>query len=384
VNGAESFDSEAVLRIAEGLDVVVINDNEVLVQFGSKSYPSQLLRDTDLTGVLGRVFHRFQTGTATRGEMLSAIASEHRDEVVRLLDSLSRQGILVDSDKSPVEQYIAYTFTQETRLTDRSVCLIGAGPLGARIAETLLQHGVGTIKLLEGRQPDAVWRGHPGPGYSSGSTSTRPVQSELRDHLCERGYAGVESYETSPDERALENSITGSDIAVLALEQPDIRLAHLVNRVCIGAGKRWIHVTLDGNLGVVGPLFVPGETACYNDFRTLLDAAGSNPQMSRLYRRYATERGAVSFSPGLPAHADIVGGFASLGVVHWLLSSTCYLLGRALVVNFDRMTIDVEDVLKLPRCPVCARWRFAYQPPFSAEAVTRASGDGEGHRETRR
>lgn len=379
VDGAEPFGSDILLRIADGLDVVVISDNEVLVQFGSRSYPSQLLRDTDLTGVLGHVFHRFQTGPATQVEILSATAPEHRDEVIKLIDSLSGQGILVDSDKSPIEQYIAYTFTKETELTDQSVCLIGAGPVGARIAETLLQHGIGSVRLLEGRQPDSVWRGY----VSSESTSRKSVQSELRDRLYERGYTGVESYETNLDEKTLKEHIICSDIAVLALEQPDVRLGHLVNRSCISAGKRWIHASLDGNLGVIGPLFAPSTTACYNDFRTLLDAASPNRQMSHLYRRYAAERGAVSFVPGLPAHADIVGGFVSLGLIHWLLSDTCYLLGRVLVINFERMTIDIEDVLKLPRCPVCARWRFAYQPPFSAEVMTRHPKEGEEHEETR-
>jgi len=31
-------------------------------------------------------------------------------------------------------------------------------------------------------------------------------------------------------------------------------------------------------------------------------------------------------------------------------------------VEFERMIIDVEDVLKLPRCPGCGLQRTAYQP----------------------
>ena len=122
---------------------------------------------------------------------------------------------------------------------------------------------------------------------------------------------------------------------------------------------------------MIGPLFVPGVTACYNDFRALTDAAHPSPLMAGVYRRYAAQRGARTFSPGLPAHAGIVAGFTSLAAVHSLLSGTSSLLGRAVTINFDRMMIDVEDVLKLPRCPVCGRQRSAYQAPFSAEVVTR-------------
>jgi hypothetical protein len=122
---------------------------------------------------------------------------------------------------------------------------------------------------------------------------------------------------------------------------------------------------------------VPGVTACYNDFRTLADAADASPLMARVYRNHAVRRGATTFSPGLPAHAEIMSGFVSLAAVHHLLMGTSYLLGRALTIGFDRMTLDVEDVLKLPRCPVCGRLRSAYQPPFSAEVVTRVPPAGD-------
>lgn len=363
-NAAET-DADPPLRIAEGLDIVIISDNEVLVQFGSRSYPSQLLRDTDLTGLLGRVFGRLELGNATVTELLSAVAGEHRTEAAELLDSLRDQGILALVDESPTEQYLRYSFTGETRLTDYHVSLIGAGPLGARTAELLLQHGLGGVNLLDARQ--------------AGQQDLPHV--DVRDRLRAQGFDGVHATESRLDDRSLADSVARSDLVVVALEQPDVRLAHTVNRMCLAAGRHWIHAVIDGNAGVVGPLFVPGVTACYNDFRALADAATPSPLMAEIYRRYAAERGAHTFSPGLPAHAGIVAGFTSLAAIHSLLSGTSWLLGRTLTVNFDRMIIDVEDVLKMPRCPVCGRRRSAYQAPFSAEAVTRvpAAQDGGGN-----
>jgi bacteriocin biosynthesis cyclodehydratase domain-containing protein len=375
---------ELKLRIAEGLDAVVISDNEVLVQFGSRSFPSQLLRDTDLTGILGRIFGELQDAPKRPVDLLSVVGLEHRAEAVRLIDRLCNDGILVSTDKSPVDQFLAYTFNGETRLADASVSLVGAGPMGARIAETLLQHGIGRIRLLEGREPDEVWHAllspSPPTGADPGESGSASVM--LRDRLLGLGYRGVEAFDAGVNEEAVGRAVSSSDITVVALEQLDIRAMHLINRHCIGAGRPWVHSSLDGGRGVVGPLFVPGTTACYNDFRSLAEAADPSPLMARAYRRHAIRRGAASFSPGLPAHAEIVSGFASLAVVHFLLSSTSYLLGRVLTIDFDRMLIDVEDVLKLPRCPVCGRQRSAYQPPFSAEVVTRArttdrkSGEG--------
>jgi hypothetical protein len=75
----------------------------------------------------------------------------------------------------------------------------------------------------------------------------------------------------------------------------------------------------------------------------------------------------------LPVYAEIVAGYATLAVVHFLVRGASFALGRVLTLDFDRMLIDVEDVLKLPRCPVCGRERSAYQPAFSAEIVTRSA-----------
>lgn len=316
---------EACLRFAEGLDVVNVGDNEVLVQFGSRSQPSLLFRDTDLTGVLGQLTSQLETSAVGREELLARVAAEHRDEAAKLVDRLCEHGILVDATRHPVEQYLGYVFDGQTRLSDRRVALIGAGPVGAHVSELLLQHGIGDV---------------------------RPLGNGLGDD-------------------ALAVAVSEVDLLVLALERPDIRLAHRINRHCVAAGRRWILAELDGSLGRIGPLFVPGATACYNDFRALADAASPNPLMARLHRRHTAGRpGTVA--PGLPVHAALVAGFASLAAVHTLLTDTSYLLGRVVTINFDRMMIDVEDVLCLPRCPVCSRQRASYQPVFSAEVVTRA------------
>jgi bacteriocin biosynthesis cyclodehydratase domain-containing protein len=371
-SGAEPGELGLQLRIAEGLEAILISDNEVLVQFGTRSHPSQMLRDTELTGILGKIVGRLQEGPTRPVDLLSGIEPEHQAEAVKLIGDLRGRGILTSTDTSPVDQYLAYSFTGETRLAAATVSLIGAGPIGARIAETLLQHGIGGVRVLEGRKPDEVWHALVRSVTGAGPADVTSTPAMLRDRLRRLGYAGVDVLASRVDDEAVGRAVTSSDITVVALEQPDIRICHLVNRHCIAAGKPWLHAVLDGGRGVTGPLFVPGATACYNDFRTLADAADPSPLMARVHRRHALRRGATSFSPGLPAHAEIVSGFVSLGVVHFLLTGSGYLLGRALTVDFDRMLIDVEDVLKLPRCPVCGRQRSAYQPPFSAEVVTRA------------
>jgi bacteriocin biosynthesis cyclodehydratase domain-containing protein len=301
------------------------------------------------------------------------LQAEDQVEARNLIDDLLQRGILTDVQKSPVEQYLSYTFTGESRLAECSVSLLGTGPIGVRIAHSLLQHGISRITLLDDRRADGLWYTFlslgPDPGRQDGSL-THVV---LRNRLLAAGYTGIEALDAQFDTAGVGMAVARSDFIVLALEQPDLRLAHLVNRFCIRERKPWLLATIDGNFGLVGPLFLPVYTACYNDYRTLTDAATPSPEMARRYHQHILQRGASSFFPGLPAYAEIVAGYASLAIVHFLVRESSFALGRVLTIDFDRMLIDVEDVLKLPRCPVCGGEKSAYQPPFSAEVVTRSS-----------
>lgn len=361
---------ETAFKIADGLDLVVISADEVLIQFGLRSYPSELIRDTDLTGTVGRVVARLQEGPATVEDLLGQVTPERRDAARDLVDALTRRGVLVDVARSPVEQYLSYTFVGDAALADRSMAVVGLGPVGLRVAHSLLQHGLGRLVLLDDRPVDDAWRACT-PVLGTNGEYAGAAAFAARDLLDDE--TRVTALNGGLDATGVEAAIAGCDLIVLALEQPHPRLAHLVNRFCLRDSRPWLMAQLDGNFASAGPLFVPPDTACYNDLTTLTDAASRSPEMARRYRRHLFEREAPSFFPGLPAHADIVAGLSALASVHFLLRGTCFAMGRVLSIDLDRMLIDVEDVLRLPRCPVCGQYRPAPQPPFSAEIVTRAA-----------
>ena len=363
--------SASTISLADGLDFVVISGDEVLVQFGTRSYPSELLRDTDLTGILGKLIGRLRNRAMTLDELVSDLRPQDRTQICDLIDDLLERGFLSETQKSPVEQYLNYTFKGESTLATRSVSVIGAGPIGARVSHSLLQHGVGRIALLDERKADDLWRAAAPFEVDGSRLDGIEVHVELHRRLKTLGFLNIDVLDGGFGATGVQTAIEKSQFIVLALEQPNPRLAHLVNRCCIRPRKPWLLVTIDGNFGLIGPLFFPVHTACYNDYATLSDSASRTPLMSRRYRQHLLERNASSFFPGLPAYADLVAGYASLASIHFLLRDTSFALGRVLTIDFDRMLIDTEDVLKLPRCPVCGDDKLAYQPPISAEIVTR-------------
>jgi bacteriocin biosynthesis cyclodehydratase domain-containing protein len=310
----------------------------------------------------------------TLDQLLSGLEASQQAEGRELLRDLFARGIIADLSRSPVQQYLGYTFAGETALEQRSVGLVGSGPIGVRIAQSLLLHGVRRLVLLDDRPPDKLWTSFLPPGHAAIGTSSRSSSEALRGVLAAAGHTDVEALPGTFQPAALEAVIHKVDLLVVALEQPNLRLAHFVNRLCIRHRKPWMLATIDGNFGLVGPLFLPVHTACYNDYQVLVEAATPSPAMARKHRQHIERRVVGSFFPGLPAYAEILAGYSTLAVVNFLLRDTSFALGRVMVIDFDRMAIDVEDVLKLPRCPVCARERPAYRPPFGPDLVSRPEG----------
>jgi bacteriocin biosynthesis cyclodehydratase domain-containing protein len=360
-------DTEVV--VAEGIDLVLLSRDEVLIQFGSRSRPSELLRDDELTGLLGSIVEALSAAPASVADLVGAVEPKHRLEARRVIVDLLERGILTDLGRDPVEQYLRYTFEGDRGLDALEVTVLGAGPLGARIASTLALHPVGAIRLLDSRLADEAWRvSLPFRSDTGSRNGHRRVDSLVGDSLRERG-ASVEVLDGELDLDGIRRAVTASDLTFVALDRPDFRLTHLVNRVCLQARRPWLFSTIDGNRGLVGPLFLPPYTACFNDYSTLVGATMPSSTMADAYRRRTRLRTDSRFFPGLPVYADIVAGHASLAGIHFLLRDTSFALGRQLVIDFDGMRIDVEDVLKLPRCPVCGSARPSRRPVFPPDVV---------------
>jgi bacteriocin biosynthesis cyclodehydratase domain-containing protein len=363
---------DAVIAIAEGLDLVLLSDDELLVQFGTRSRPSELFRDADLTGLLRRTIGRLpDEGPILLTELISSVPEDQRSDAVALMNELLDRGIVTDLDCSPVEQYLNYTLTGTSALARQSVSIIGAGPIGARIAHSLLQHGVGRVVLLDDRKADQLSSSFMPLGLTPSKAQNGYASYAVRDWLSGARCSGaVECLEAGMDSVGVEASVEKSELTVLALEGPDLRLAHLVNRFCVRERKPWMLASIDGNFGLVGPLFVPIHTACYNDYRALAFAATPSVTMARKHRQHLLSRQRGSFFPGLPSYAEIVAGHSTVAAVHFLLRDTCFAVGRVLVIDFDTMTIDIENVLKLPRCPVCGAEKSSYRPVFGDALIS--------------
>jgi len=95
---------------------------------------------------------------------------------------------------------------------------------------------------------------------------------------------------------AAREVVAGADFVVVSADSPP-ELVEMVNIACCEAGIAYSHAGYIEGHGVVGPLVLPGVTACYECYRRTgdLDAFGATP--AEAARQYNRAFQAPSFGP---------------------------------------------------------------------------------------
>jgi thiazole/oxazole-forming peptide maturase SagC family component len=129
---------------------------------------------------------------------------------------------------------------------------------------------------------------------------------------------------------------------------------------------QFLPVVLQDLIGTVGPLVIPGESACLECLRARENAHMDDPEKRRA-SEYGAFHGQVvnAFHPSM---ASILGDLAAMELVKFhgqLMRSQ--LVGHLIEVNLVAPEITVRRVLKLPRCEVCGS--VVSRSPISDEKV---------------
>jgi molybdopterin-synthase adenylyltransferase len=105
--------------------------------------------------------------------------------------------------------------------------------------------------------------------------------------------------------------------------------------------------------GLVGPLVIPGETACYECF--LFRQCSNSPEedFEPIIEAFAFEgQRFVGFHPSM---ASILGDIAAFEITRFYLSALPnQKVGRLLEVNLLAAGMTARNVLKVPRCAACS------------------------------
>jgi bacteriocin biosynthesis cyclodehydratase domain-containing protein len=143
--------------------------------------------------------------------------------------------------------------------------------------------------------------------------------------------------------------VEGADFVVNGADWPAHDIERWVNRACFDAGVAFITMSHSPPVARVGPLYVPGETGCFECQER------SYRERFPLYDELVEQRrGRPSEAATLGPVCAFVGGQVALEALHQL-TGLVPPATRGASYAYDLRTMEVtrEEVPRLEGCPVC-------------------------------
>ena len=331
------------IRVNPSLEIIPCTEDEILVRRGSRSTFSRVIKDEAQRGLLLTTVKAFRNPVPTTVARESAPTGTD-DDFNALVAYLLEQGVLVDETHSNATIFGEIsTLDPIAAVAAKRIGLIGLGPIGQAIIKHLADAGAASIIGLDDRY------------QQNAENSVTNSQAGLHFDIINGALA---------DETAIESLFVESDFVLLAIEAFRPTVLHLVNLSSISYEKPWMPVYADGDEVIVGPFIRPGITPCFNEFEIQHEAARSLRTEYLLYKESLLEAGSPLLSSIAGPIADIAASWASLAVLPYLAGGHSFLEAGTIRIDFERLDVIRERILKIPRCPACDSLRPDYRHPF--------------------
>ena len=296
---------EPLVRTDPTLHITPYGEDEIFVRRGSRSQYSRVIRDTGRRRLLAALTSELAVPCEV-GQLRTRYPDREAD-VEEILEMLQREGVVLPEP-------------QERPNVTGPVRLLGSGLTAATLAELLRRIGTAPVELY--------WEG-------DGAPSGAEAVGDLLD-------------------MDLEAVFDGAGLVVVAAEGLRPALSHLANTIAAELGAPWLNIAVDGSELLIGPLVVPGLTACFNCFE-VTDEGGRQHRYDFLIYKDRLRAG-DTLEVAAP-QAYLAASWASIAIDQWLRTGGGFLVDRVLRVDTERLEVIGQRVFQLPRCPVCMRTR---------------------------
>ncbi|MEA2406292.1 MAG: sulfur-carrier protein adenylyltransferase/sulfurtransferase [Thermoleophilaceae bacterium] len=307
-----------------------------------------------LDGTRARPLLDAEFGADTVGELLELLDGEG------LVEDAGAYDALAESERGRYDRQLRYFADVapeqlsapdcQLRLRESRVVVLGVGGLGSWAAISLACCGVGELTLIDGDTVEL-------------SNLNRQILFSEADIGLPKAYvaaAAIRRFNPGirvlPVVRTLDTpaeiagAVRGSSFVVDAADRPAHDIERWVNSACFEHGVPYITMSHFPPFARVGPLYVPGETGCFNCQER------AYRQSYELYDHLVEQRrGSPSPAATLGPVCAFVGGQVALDVVHQL-TGLCEPASKGSVRVFDTRTLTVSDeaVPRDPLCEVCS------------------------------
>ncbi|MDS0260333.1 TOMM precursor leader peptide-binding protein [Haloarcula sp. S1CR25-12] len=333
---------------------IEVDRNTIEICIGPWTGPSYTVHDADGDGVIADILDGIDGETHVE-TLLEPVEEADHEEVTQFLRTLADEAVVYDAaDRDPgawahLRLRDQFDQSERQRLESRRVLLVGTGAMQRQIATDLSSLGLSEVGLVN-------------------PTADAAVDGDAGD--------GVVEF----DAASLDEAVAAADFVVHTASRPDPNFVSSVDEATQEHGTPWSSVRVHGFDGFVGPTIFPGETACFDCFTERTMANVSDPSRYRSFRQHFAERPEAT-QLRLPGLERMLAGYLVMDLVNLLAFGTGFTAGRVFVVDGTRLSVECNDVLKLPRCDTCgpetdAVSRFGGVSDIEAAAARFDGGDG--------
>ncbi|MGK4000900.1 TOMM precursor leader peptide-binding protein [Sorangium sp. So ce1024] len=288
--------------------------------------------------------------------IVEALADYSRESVTALLDLLQARGLVEpapDADEPPdrarlrgqiefLRRWSKAPQQAAQRLASARVLVVGLEPWGASAALALAEAGISALRLIDG--------GAVGPA----DAAVLRARGKAALGAPRRGAVAALIRERAPLCRVDESPAAALDadellapggrphLVIAAARGDDAELLARVARFGHRAEIASLFARLAGTTALLGPLVVPGKTAC----RVCAAVEALNPQLA--------PRAPAASPPQAGAMAQMLGHLAAMEALKVLTAYTpSRLAGRVLIQDLATLETSYHTLVRLPWCGVC-------------------------------
>lgn len=241
--------------------------------------------------------------------------------------------------------------TREIRET--KILVFGAGAGGGTLIYLLAQFGFCNITVVdfdEVSQSD-LYRVMTYDTSDIGSLKVDALRKRIRDNFrVDLHTDRTHSFEYEEIEQVIERH--NPEFIVLACD-PDLKFRANLNRYCFRNLLNYIVIAYSYEYVKIGPLYIPGFTACDADFSRMLQTETDEPMDFETYKRLF--RGYL-IHPSVTFNINILANFALKEIIFFLSGKYeyCFSIGRLVEFNPIVLTNRHWSITRYEDCKVCS------------------------------
>jgi thiazole/oxazole-forming peptide maturase SagC family component len=318
-------------------------------------------------------------GNHTIKEIIFSLSDRVDQKVVlQVLDILNKKRFLEDASeersfeifdeglKRYVQQILLFSHTCDDKyerqddLKRARILIIGLGQIGTEVLCSLASSGIGKITGVDSgviKEKDK----NTNPFYTKEDIgkpkceTARTTIQKLNPYISLKGIK--KEIKSAKDVKDLIPE--GCNLVIVCMDRPAVSIYDWVNEACLEKSIPWMRGSLDEQIGVIGPLIIPYQTACYECYKLRRESNLALHTEEIAFENYLKRNpdNKVEYGTVIP-FVKIVANFIALEVLKFLsqfdFPVTC---GSILQINLYGLEYTISKILKLPRCPACGKCR---------------------------